>query len=511
MNLAGWQLRDGGDISVSLNGIISPFGFYLLERTDDSSVASVQADQIYTGALSNSGETLELRAAGGRLIDSANAAGGGWPAGDASDRKSMERIGGEDQPANWAIFNGPAFARDAAGGWIQGSPRQVNSPFLPTPTASATPVLTPTTTTTPWPRGSVLINEVAWAGTRASASHEWIELHNTLDHEIDLSGWRLTDGGDVSIALTSRIPPHGYLLLERTSDRTVADIPADTIYRGSLRNSGERLQLLDSSGALVDSANGNGGRWPAGSSERKASMERWGGDDRRGNWGTFTGYFGVGVDAEGGSIQGTPRQRNSLHFPTPTPTWVPGRLVINEVLIRPHYDWEGSGGVTTADEFIEIYNHGPGSVLLRGWILDDISDSGSKPFPLPGVRVEPQGYAVFFRSKTHIALNDGGDSVRLLTPSGKLVDEIHYLRVRAYNLSYGRLPDGSSTLAYGLWPTPGKENLLFEETDREKRPYHPSYACGLGEIIGARPARLGRTPSARRLLQSLGLGICLTD
>jgi hypothetical protein len=59
-----------------------------------------------------------------------------------------------------------------------------------------------------------------------------------------------------------------------------------------------------------------------------------------------------------------------LFLPTPLPTWIPGRIVINEVLIRPHYDWEGTGGVDSNDEFIELHNLGPFPVFLRGFVLD---------------------------------------------------------------------------------------------------------------------------------------------
>jgi hypothetical protein len=51
----------------------------------------------------------------------------------------------------------------------------------------------------------------------------------------------------------------------------------------------------------------------------------------------------------------------------------------------------------------------------------------------------------------------------LLAPDGRVIDQISYLRIRAANLSYGRLADGSDNLRYGLWPTPRMPNLLFEE------------------------------------------------
>lgn len=215
----------------------------------------------------------------------------------------------------------------------------------------------------------------------------------------------------------------------------------------------------------MDSANASGGGWPAGRSSPKASMERRGGGDSPGNWGTFTGYNGNGLDAAGNQIRGSPRHTNSLFFPTPTPTGVPSRVVINEVLIRPRHDWEGTGGVTPADEFVELYNTGSLPVYLKGWWLDDVAGGGSAPYDLPGVTISPRGFAVFFRSKTKIALNDGGDTVRLLAPDGRLIDQISYLRIRAANLSYGRLSDGSDNMHYGLWPTPRMPNILFEEPE----------------------------------------------
>ena len=502
IDLAGWVLTDNGDIRVLLAGSLPAGGFFLLERTDDTTVADIAADQICSGGLSNEGERLFLRDATGAVVDSANADGGGWPAGGGSSKASMERMGGEDIPGNWAAFNGlGGTGHDAAGNPIAGTPRQPNSILLSTPTPS------PTSSAGPFPPLSILINEVAWAGTRAFSSDEWIELYNPGTADISLAGWTLIDDGDLVVNLAGLLPAGGLYLLERTDDTTVADVAADQIYSGGLSNEGEKLYLRDATGALIDSANVDGGGWPAGDVGSRASMERRGGDDRPGNWGTFTGYNGAGHDASGNPIAGTPRQANSLFFPTPLPTWIPGRVVINEVLIRPHYDWEGAGGVTSADEFIELYNLGPSAVFLLGWKLDDIPDGGSRPYTLSGVTISPGGYAVFFRSRTHIALNDSGDTVRLLAPDGQVIDQIRYLRVRAYNLSYGRLPDGSDHLAYGLWPTPRRSNLLFVEPT-PPAPTLPSPACPEGGRPQPRLARLGRHPAVLRWLAALGHIVC---
>ncbi|HLE05669.1 MAG TPA: lamin tail domain-containing protein, partial [Anaerolineales bacterium] len=143
----------------------------------------------------------------------------------------------------------------------------------------------------------MLINEVAWAGTLASANDEWIELYNPGSEPVDLGGWSLTDNGDIAIALLGVIPPHSFFLLERTDDSSVSDIAADEIYTGNLSNAGESLWLTDSDDVLTDSANASGGAWPAGNSSTRASMERRGGADISSSWGTFSGVGGAGHDA----------------------------------------------------------------------------------------------------------------------------------------------------------------------------------------------------------------------
>ena len=67
--------------------------------------------------------------------------------------------------------------------------------YSSTPSAAATTPPTATLTATLTPALAVVINEVAWAGTSASASDEWLELYNSGAADIDLTGWTLSDGG----------------------------------------------------------------------------------------------------------------------------------------------------------------------------------------------------------------------------------------------------------------------------------------------------------------------------
>lgn len=111
IDLSGWSLRAmDGSPKITLEGTISPSGYFLLERTDDSSAPQIAADQIYTGALSNSGENLELRDKANNLIDSINNAEG-WLAGDNSTKQTMERT-----KTGWQTSSG-----------VGGTPKKQNS------------------------------------------------------------------------------------------------------------------------------------------------------------------------------------------------------------------------------------------------------------------------------------------------------------------------------------------------------------------------------------------------
>ncbi|MGD9028878.1 MAG: lamin tail domain-containing protein, partial [Anaerolineae bacterium] len=172
--------------------------------------------------------------------------------------------------------------------------------------------------------GDVVINEVAWMGTAASAFDEWIELYNTSDVTISLEGWQLADDNGPIISLSGELAPRGYYLIERTDDSTVRDIPADrsdSFGSGGLHNSGEALILRDEGGQIVDTANGDGGEWSAGDNTTKHTMERVDptAPDDDSNWGTNDGIVRNGEDAEGGAINGTPKARNSCTQPPVVP------------------------------------------------------------------------------------------------------------------------------------------------------------------------------------------------
>lgn len=161
--------------------------------------------------------------------------------------------------------------------------------------------------------GSVVINEVAWAGSADSSSDEWIELYNPTSQPADLSGWTLVDDGSTVIDLSGVVPAKGYYLIE-DAETVVNPNTADLVAGLSLANTGDSLQLFDESANLIDSTNSTGGAWFAGSSSTYASMERISalssGDDPA-NWASSTGMGSMATASAGSLIIGTPGLLNS--------------------------------------------------------------------------------------------------------------------------------------------------------------------------------------------------------
>ncbi len=219
--------------------------------------------------------------------------------------------------------------------------------------------------------GRVIISEIAWAGTAASAEDEWIELQNLGTTSVDLTGWTLQwrrtrpvaagdyvwktvdlsgtlagsaaaacDGGaaeetprvlvsteDASgllwrVSYDPSQDAQGYFLLERTREDAVDGLTADMLYDATrspllaLSNLGEVVMLVNGRGDVVDTANASSvGRdeWAAGSAGSFGSMERIDplGPDVVDNWGTNMGVVTRGQDAQRHPLRATPGAPNA--------------------------------------------------------------------------------------------------------------------------------------------------------------------------------------------------------
>lgn len=93
-------------------------------------------------------------------------------------------------------------------------------------------------------------------------NHEWIEIQNDSDTEVDISGWKLFENnGNHTLTLLSgvtSIPAHGFAIIADNATTFQSDWPtfAGTLFDSafSLSNTGETISIKDSSGNIVDEA-----------------------------------------------------------------------------------------------------------------------------------------------------------------------------------------------------------------------------------------------------------------
>ncbi|MHA1483652.1 MAG: lamin tail domain-containing protein, partial [Candidatus Heimdallarchaeaceae archaeon] len=190
-------------------------------------------------------------------------------------------------------------------------------------TASSTSATSTTSTTTNYSALDVVINEIAWMGTKANHTDEWVELYNNTNQEIDLNSWVITweQGTSThSVDLTGNISVYGFYLLERTSSTTIFDIQENQIYSGAIGNDGENMKLIDLNSDLIDEIDCSSG-WFAGDNDTKQTMERisprTSGNDST-NWANNNTQTINGLDADKHPILGTPKAKNSV-FSTLSP------------------------------------------------------------------------------------------------------------------------------------------------------------------------------------------------
>lgn len=152
--LKGWKLEAAdGSPSIPLEGELPSGGYFLLERTDDTSVPNIKANQLYTGSLDNKGEVLRLIDANGVVRDEVNTSEG-WPAGDNTTKATMARDDANLTVATWG--NGPVNGTPLAQNVLVAPPAKETSATTQTPAPSkqrqapvqtaknTTPTVTPT-------------------------------------------------------------------------------------------------------------------------------------------------------------------------------------------------------------------------------------------------------------------------------------------------------------------------------------------------------------------------------
>jgi len=173
--------------------------------------------------------------------------------------------------------------------------------------------------------GTVVINEIAWMGTKANSADEWIELYNNTTSTLDLVGLTLVwIHGTTTHSLTfststdttTTISAQGFFLLERSDDKPT-DIPADQFFTGALDNNGGKLELRNASSTLIDLVDCSSGWFAGTAAPNYISMERISATSSGAtstNWANNNLITRTGLDAGSppNKINGTPKAENSV-------------------------------------------------------------------------------------------------------------------------------------------------------------------------------------------------------
>ena len=298
----------------------------------------------------------------------------------------------------------------------------------------------------------VVFNEIMYHPATTEEA-EWIELHNQMSIDIDLSRWRLQGGVDYTFPEGTIITGGGYLLV--SSDDSAVE-GALGPWAGSLDNGGERLRLMSASNRLMNEVRYNDrGAWPIAPDGSGVSLSLIHSDasaQEASHW------------SWSAEIGGTPGAVNFSGDRIPEQT-----LVINEL-----------SAATEEGAWVELYNRGDASINLDGTILAFL-DTGVE-LALPAAILAPRAHFLIEEATTLPK-----EPLILYGPQKKIVLDAIDVEEQAQ----ARFPDGSQNIFHVLEVTPGQlnefvlhEDIVINEIFYRHRPQYaePSKGIDFAEI-----------------------------
>ena len=300
---------------------------------------------------------------------------------------------------------------------------------------------------------TVVISEVAWAGSSLSSSDEWLELTNLSTEAIDVSGWTLTGASAEVITLpeNSVINSYSTFLISNYAAPSEHSLLSSTNYSTttlSLSNGGFSLSLNNHDGTQVDSA-GDGGAPFAGRS----------GGTKDADDGFYRSMVRSDVTLDGSSKDAWMSADDSVGFVENTAdlgspgvylqeppvlnlddqvTDETGDEVVEETDEEPEPELDLSHLLTYPDgdlfinafvsdpagedvEWIEIVNTSDASVDTALWTVEDAIGGST---PLGEMMLEKDSVLRIDSPKGK--LNNGGDTIYLKNSEGNIVDLVAY-------------------------------------------------------------------------------------
>ena len=275
--------------------------------------------------------------------------------------------------------------------------------------------------------------------------HDFIELYNSGDEDIDLTGFFLCDTDKLSAKFRLNevtVKAKGYLLIfasgESSSDSGTVHVPFKI-------SSNETIRLYTPEGLLADVVLVPASAENVSYGRGLEDTEKW--------------YF-YSTPTPGYANITAPSETNSDASQTNGSV-----IVINEVLSsNSRYAPDAYGNY---EDFIELYNQSVRDVDMSGWFLSD-SDSDYKKWSFPeGTVIKPNEYMLIYASgrntkdkngKLHTSFKlDKSNEKVILSYGDTIVSTISYGKMKN-NISAGPKTHSSRQILYFTSATPGADN-----------------------------------------------------
>lgn len=342
----------------------------------------------------------------------------------------------------------------------------------------------PATTSVPAPRLMITAVQTGGCVTEAAnctedSSREFIEMYNTLDTDVSLTGVALrylSSSGNTStnlITLEGTLKAHSYLLAGHEGHELGADLTFGKQNDGGLlAKSGGHVELTDADGTTIDRVGWGSAAKPLGKAAVAAdtgqTMVRNADQDGRllhsGNnsadFGRLTayqpqhgGYLPVTKPTDTTPVTPPPSQPSDTNSVPDNPTASSScrNILISELLPNP-------AGTDTGREFIELYNPTDLPISLGGCALKT-SGSTSKLFKLDGKSITGGQYIALSDTETGLTLPNGNGGTAWLLDSTDELQSIPY--PAAMEDDHAWALSGNDDGWYATYtPTPSLANII---------------------------------------------------
>jgi hypothetical protein len=123
----------------------------------------------------------------------------------------------------------------------------------------------------------MVFNEIMYHPADGSTTGEWVELHNQMSIDLDISDWAFNGGIRFEFPTGTIVPARGYVVVAADPARLANEGAPGALgpFSGNLSNSGESIQLINNSGRLMDELDyRDGGSWPVGADGSGATLAK---------------------------------------------------------------------------------------------------------------------------------------------------------------------------------------------------------------------------------------------